>query len=192
MGLYKYLNTLWKKPKEANKENYRELLLQVRREPATTRLENPTRIDRARALGYKAKQGVFVVRQRVMKGGHRRPTIQKGRRTKHSSQKLNLSKNYSQIAEERASRKYKNCEVLNSYLIVEDGLHKWFEVIFVDKDHPAIKSDKHLGWISKPQHTRRTFRGLTSAGRKSRGLTKKGKGSENARPSLRANDRKLR
>ncbi len=35
----------------------------------------------------------------------------------------------------------------------------------------------------------RAFRGLTSAGRKSRGLRRKGKGAEKVRPSLRANKR---
>ncbi len=190
MGLYKYLQEMWKKPKENNKEGYRELLLNVRREPATTRLERPTRLDRARSLGYKAKQGIFVVRQRVTKGGHYRPKIRKGRRSKHSGQTMALRKNYKLIAEERAARKFKNCEVLNSYNLCEDGVNKWFEVIMVDKSHPVIKKDKNLAWLSEPKHTGRVHRGKTSAGRKSRALHKKGKGVEKARPSRRANSRK--
>ena len=183
MGLYKYIQDLWKKPKDSNPEGYRELLLTIRREDASVRVEKPTRLDRARSLGYKAKQGIFVVRQRVSKGGHRRPTITKGRRSKHSGQQMALQKSYRQIAEERVARKYKNCEVLNSYFLIEDGMHKWFEVIVVDRDHPAVKSDKQLGWVAKPKHTGRIFRGKTSAGRKSRGLRNKGKGAEKARPS---------
>lgn len=192
MGFYKYVQELWKRPKVNNKEGYRELLIKVRKENVTVRVEKPTRIDKARSLGYKAKQGIFVVRQRVSKGGHKRPTIRKGRRSKHSSQALTLSKNYRQIAEERVARKYTNTEVLNSYMLCEDGQMKWFEVILVDKDHPAIKKDKDLSWIAKPDQTRRVFRGKTSAGRKARGLYNKGKGAEKVRPGLRANNRTLR
>ena len=190
MGLYQYLKNVWKKPKETNKENYRNLLIQVRKEDATERIGKPTRVDRARSLGYKAKQGIFVVRQRVAKGNHHRPKIVKGRRSKHSGQRMALNKSYRQICEERANKKKKNAEVLNSYFLIEDGVYKWYEIIMVDKDHPAIKKDKQLGWIANQKHTGRVFRGKTSAGRKTRALHKKGKGVEKARPSSRANIRK--
>ena len=39
-------------------------------------------IDRAGALGYKAKQGIIVVRVRVRKGDLNRPRLNKGRRPK--------------------------------------------------------------------------------------------------------------
>jgi large subunit ribosomal protein L15e len=52
------------------------------------------------------------------------------------------------MAEERVARKYPNLEVLNSYWVWQDGRHKWFEVILVDPNHPAIKSDKDVGWIA--------------------------------------------
>ncbi|HDI46335.1 MAG TPA: 50S ribosomal protein L15e, partial [Candidatus Methanomethylia archaeon] len=63
---------------------------------------------------------------------------------------------------------------------------KWFEVILVDPHHPAIKSDKDINWICNPSQRGRVFRGLTPAGRKSRGLTRKGKGAEKVRPSRKA------
>ncbi len=190
MGMYKHIRTLWKKPKANMPELWRERLIKWRREPSTIRLEKPTRIDRARSLGYKAKQGFIVVRQRVMRGGHRRPQIKKGRRSKHSRRALILGKSYQQIAEERASKHYPNCEVLNSYWVAKDGKYYWYEVILVDKAHPAILSDKDISWITEKQHTRRVYRGLTSAARKSRGLRRKGKGAEKIRPSLRAHSRK--
>ena len=59
----------------------------------------------------------------------------------------------------------------------------------VDPSHPVIRSDKDVGWICEKQHTGRVFRGLTPAGIKGRGLTKKGKGAEKVRPSLRAKGR---
>jgi len=90
------------------------------------------------------------------------------------------------IAEERAARKFPNLEVLNSYWVGEDGRSKWFEVIMVDPHHPAVKSDKDINWICEKQHKGRVFRGLTSAGKKVRGLRNKGRGAEKVRPSRKA------
>ncbi len=190
MGMYKHIRQLWKKPKANMPELWRERLLKWRREPSTIRIERPTRIDRARSLGYKAKQGFIVVRQKVPRGGHMRPMIKKGRRSKHSRRVLILGKSYKQIAEERANKKYPNCEVLNSYFLAKDGKYYWFEIILIDKAHPVILADNDINWITQKQHTRRVYRGLTSAGRHSRGLTRKGKGAEKIRPSLRAKGRK--
>jgi len=184
MALYKYLKQTWRKPTEESKKAARERLLKWRREPVTTRVERPTRLDRARSLGYKAKPGIIIVRQRVLRGGHTRPDIKKGRRSKHSGQRKVLSLNYQTIAEQRVARKYRNTEVLNSYYVAQDGKHYWYEVIVVDRDHPVTKKSD-LSWISK--HKGRAFRGLTSAARKGRGLRNKGSGAEKIRPSLTAN-----
>ena len=188
MSLYKHVRELWKQPKQNLGEVWKQRLIQWRKEEVTVRIPKPTRIDRARSLGYRAKQGILIVRQRVIRGGHKRPTIRKGRRSKHFGQRKDLDKSYQQIAEERASKKYVNCEVLNSYYVGEDGRYFWYEVILVDRAHPQILADKKLKWISRPQHKGRVFRGLTSAGRKSRGLrSNKGKGAEKLRPSRTAN-----
>ena len=172
-------------------ELWKARLIKWRREPVSVRIEKPTRIDKARTLGYKALQGFIIVRQRVNRGGRKRAQIKKGRRPKNTRRKKIVAKNYRRIAEERANRKYPNCEVLNSYWVAEDGMHAWYEIILVDPQHPVIKSRKDLKWINEPQHRGRVYRGLTSAGRKSRGLRNKGKGAEKARPSLRANKRRM-
>lgn len=190
MHFYKFIAKLWKRPKENLGELWRERLIQWRKEPTTVRLKKPTRLDRARALGYKAKQGYIIVRQRVPKGGRQREKIRAGRRPKHFRRKKILALNYQVVAEQRAARKYPNCEVLNSYWVGEDGKHVWYEVILVDKNHPSILSDKRISWIAEPQHKGRVFRGLTSAGKKSRGLRRKGIGAEKVRPSLRAHRRR--
>ncbi|MDY6769821.1 MAG: 50S ribosomal protein L15e, partial [Candidatus Nanohaloarchaea archaeon] len=90
------------------------------------------------------------------------------------------------IAEERASRKYPNLEVLNSYEVATDGSHKWFEIILVDPDHPEIQADDDINWIADERG--RAERGKTSAGKKGRGLQNRGTGAEKARPSQDAND----
>jgi len=190
MSLYKQVRELWKKPKKNMPELWRERLIQWRKEGSTVKLERPTRIDRARSLGYKAKQGFLVVRQRVPRGGHTRPQIKSGRRSKRSGIRLDLNKNYQQIAEERTQKKFLNLVVLNSYWVADDGKYYWYEVILVDPYHPVIKSDKNLQWLQDKKNHSRVFHGKTSAGRKSRGLRGKGKGHEKARPSKRAHLRR--
>jgi large subunit ribosomal protein L15e len=188
MGYLKYVKMAFRKPTAEVKAVQRERLIQMRREPVTTRLEAPTRMDRARSLGYKAKPGVLVIRQRVLRGGHTRPQVAGGRRPKRSGTRKNLAKNYQQIAEEKAAREYHNCEVVGSYYVAQDGKYRWFEVIMVDRTHPQVIADKNLIGIAAQRN--RAGRGLTSAGRKGRGIrSHKGIGAEKLRPSLRSNNR---
>ena len=103
------------------------------------------------------------------------------------SRRIDLTMNYQQVAENRAVDKFTNCEVLNSYWVGQDGLHFWYEVILVDRHNPSTMSDSRISWIMDQRG--RSERGLTSAGRRGRGLLHKGKGAEKLRPSLRAHDR---
>lgn len=187
MGAYKYIKKLWQKPKQI--EGHRDRLVEWRQQPVTVRLEKPTRLDRARELGYKAKQGFLIVRQRVGRGGHTREQFAGGRRSKKFTNKQVLHLSYQSIAERRANAKYKNCEVLASYWVAKDGKNYWYEVILVDRNHPVIVKDPKLNWISQARG--RAFRGKTNSQRKTRGLRRKGIGAEKVRPSLRANKGKL-
>jgi large subunit ribosomal protein L15e len=185
---YKYIAEAWAKPEKSFvDELMRQRLIEWRRQPVVTRVEKPTRLDRARKLGYKAKQGFIIVRVRVRRGGLRKQRPKAGRRPKRMGvKKFKPAKSMRLIAEEKAARKFPNLEVLNSYWVGEDGRSKWFEVIMVDPHHPAIAADKDINWISQKQHRGRVFRGLTSAGKKVRGLRKKGWGAEKLRPSKKA------
>src|SRR3989344_2695062 len=145
MSLYKFLSELYNT--EESRKLFQERIIQWRQEPVVLRLEHPTRLDRARSLGYKAKQGIIIVRVRLRKSKRLRPLIKKGRRSKHKRRKKIVNKSFRLIAEERVARKFSNLEVLNSYYVYEDGKHKWFEVILVDKNHPVVKNDKNLSWI---------------------------------------------
>ena len=175
--------------------NYKKLFLErmqaFRKEKnSVIKIEHPSNLARARKLGFKAKQGIIVARVRVRKGsgGHKRPVA--GRRPKAMGvNKLTRKISIQSIAEHRAARKFTNCEVLNSYWVGEDGKSKYFEVILVDTANPSIVNDKDLNWLLEKQHSGRAFRGLTSSGKKGRGLLNKGFGAEKVRPSLRAHDR---
>ena len=183
MGIYKHIREAWKKPRENLGELFRQRLILWRRQPTTLRLDRPTRLDKARSMGYRAKQGILMVRQRVRRGGHKR-SRPGHKKPKRMGIKKNLDKNYQSIAEERAAQRYPNCEVLNSYYVAKDKSYYWYEIILVDRVHPAITKDRTLSWVSKKGNQRRVFRGKTAAARRSRGiLTHKGKGAEKLRPS---------
>ncbi len=168
---------------------WQERLVEWRQQETVVEAENPTRIPKARSLGYKAKKGFKVVRSRVNKGNSKRKRPSGGRRPKRAGQNRYASKKSKQvIAEERASKKYENMEVLNSYWVAEDGNYKWYEVIMVDPDAPEIQSDDDINWITGQRN--RVERGLTPAAKDSRGLRNKGKGAEKVRPSQNANDGK--
>ncbi|MEA1945559.1 MAG: 50S ribosomal protein L15e [Euryarchaeota archaeon] len=182
-SFYTYIRDAWKNPDQTYIHDLRwQRLREWRRDPSVVRIRRPTRIDRARSLGYKAKQGIIMVRAKIRRGGRRKSRYIRGRRTKRMGMhKITPEKSLQLIAEGRTSRKYPNMEVLNSYWVGEDGKHKWYEIILLDPHHPAIRSDPHLNWICDVQG--RTERGLTSAGRKARGLRKRGMGTEKTRPS---------
>jgi len=185
-GMYHYIREAWKSP---DKKTLRERMVIWRRGNSITKVEKPLRIDRARNLGYKDKKGFIIVRVKLKRGGHKRPRPNKGRRSKRLHIRKNLGMNYKWIAEQRAGRKFKNLEVLNSYNIGKDGIHYFYEVILIDPNRAEIKKDKKLNWISKPGNKGRVFRGLTSAGKKSRGLRTRSRELK-VRPSIRARGRK--
>ena len=165
MGFYKYVREVWKKPRENLGELWQKRLIEWKKQPSTLRIEKPTRIDRARSLGYKAKPGFILVRQRVMRHKRQRPKFSGGRRSKHMRRKKVLNMSYQWIAEQRAEKRFVNCSALNSYYAGEDGKYFWYEVILVDRAHPSIKADPRINWICDERG--RAARGLTSAARKS-------------------------
>ncbi|MCH8519730.1 MAG: 50S ribosomal protein L15e [Nanoarchaeota archaeon] len=192
MGYQKYVQALWQQPRENLKESYRTRLVEWRRQHSIERVEHPTRIDRARRLGYRAKQGFVIARVRVKRGGKNNATIKRGRDGGNLTTRIAQSKNYQWIAEERVQKKFPNLEVLNSYWVGQDEKSIWHEVILVDVYHPQIVNDETINWIVSNKHTRRVHRGLTSAGKRSRGLRSKGLGAEKVRPGVRAHGRRLR
>lgn len=71
---YKYVEELWKK-KQSDVLRFllRIRVWEYRQLPAVHRVSRPSRPDKARRLGYKAKQGYVVYRVRVRRGGRKRP-----------------------------------------------------------------------------------------------------------------------
>ena len=139
MGAHKYLVQTWlRKEKNELEQHLRRSAIAWRREPTVCRVDHPTRLDRARSLGYKAKQGYVVVRVKVRKGGARKIRPRAGRRPRTLGvTKFTRAMSLKNIAEEKARRRYPNLLVLNSYYLWEDGTHHWYETIMRDPNNPV-------------------------------------------------------
>ncbi|CAE8664703.1 unnamed protein product [Polarella glacialis] len=194
MGAYKYLEEMWrKKQSDVMRFLARLRTWEYRQLPAVHRCARPTRPDKARKVGYKAKQGYLVYRVRVKRGDRKKRVakgIVYGKPCGQGINKWKAVRNLRNIAEERVGRKCGGLRVLNSYWVAQDAVHKWFEVVMVDPFHKCIRDDPRINWICKNVMKHRELRGLTAAGRKARGLLKKGKRATKLRPSYRAAYRK--
>ncbi|CAG8659798.1 19876_t:CDS:2, partial [Racocetra fulgida] len=112
----------------------------------------------ARRLGYKAKQGYIIYRIRVRRGGRKRPVPKGatyGKPVNQGVNQLKYQRSLRATAEERIGRRCSNLRVLNSYWI-----------------NQAIRRDPKINWIASSKHKHREARGLTSIGKKNRGIGK--------------------
>ncbi|KAJ6190785.1 hypothetical protein N7519_000806 [Penicillium mononematosum] len=176
MGALKYVEEIQKK-KQSDVIRFllRVRCWELRQLNAIHRASRPSRPDKARRLGYKAKQGYVIYRARVRRGGRKRPAPKGatyGKPTNHGINQLKYQRALKSTAEERVGRRAANLRVLNSYWINQDSTYKYYEVILVDPQHKAIRRDARINWICNPVHKHRESRGLTATGKKSRGMNK--------------------
>jgi len=168
-SFYRHLSKMRKNAKEEIKKLVKGRLVGWRDQDTVERIERPAKLDRARALGYRAKPGFVLARVKISKGGRRRAKPHRGRGpSKAGMVHFTFKQSKQAIAEQKAQRKFPNLEVLNSYLAAEDGTTKFFEVILVDPRNPHIINDSNLRWVFQPQHRRRALRGLTAAAKRAR------------------------
>ncbi|KAE8220584.1 hypothetical protein CF319_g5909 [Tilletia indica] len=174
MGAYRYIEELQKhKQSDVLRFLLRVRCWEYRQLNVIHRATRPSRPDKARRLGYKAKQGFVIYRIRVRRGNRKKPVPKGatfGKPVRQGVSQLKPQRSLRSTAEERVGRKCGNLRVLNSYWINSDGVYKHFEVICVDPSHKAIRRDPRINWIVKHKH--REARGLTGAGQKSRGMGK--------------------
>merc|ERR1711981_1515860 len=176
MGAYKYQNELWrKKQSDVMKYILRLRSWHFRQLPAIHRASRPSRPEKARLMGYKAKQGYVVYRVRVRRGCRKRLAPKGatyGKPVHEGVNQLKFQRRIQSVAEERAGKAMGGLRVLNSYWAAEDSTYKYYEVVMVDPQHKVIRRDADMQWLTKPTHKHRETRGLTSAGKKPRGLGK--------------------
>ncbi len=168
MGAYKNIKETFEKEYSEKNDAYKQRLSKWRSEPPVTRVAKPTNVARARKLGYKAKEGLIVVRARVRGGRKKRVKAGGGRKPSKSGRFFSRVKSLQSIAEDRAARRFSNCEVLNSYFVGNSGTDSFYEVLLLDRENGALATDPIYGSILSQRG--RAFRGRTSAGKKHRGL----------------------
>lgn len=183
MSMYKQMKQTFISEYKTREGPYRSNIIKWNAEPSVIRAEGPTNIARARTLGYRAKEGVLVARVRVHGGSKKRKQAGGGRKPSKSGRYFTFRKSAQAIAEERASRKFTNTVALNSYFVGKSGSEKYYEVILLDVNHNAIKADPRYGSIIAQKG--RAHRGLTSAGKRHRGITRKRFGSHKHRQANR-------
>ena len=136
---------IWIKMWKDNSAELREKAVIWRKQNAIVRIVKPSRIIRARRLGYKAKQGIVVVRMRVGTGGMRKQRPRGGRRPKHLGvTRIKAAVSMKQVAERRVLERYRNMKLLGSYFLYKDGMHYWYEIILADPSHKRIAKDKEI------------------------------------------------
>ncbi|MCZ6613359.1 MAG: 50S ribosomal protein L15e [Thaumarchaeota archaeon] len=147
--MYRYISKTWEGHLQTRSSIIKDRAVIWRREQAILRIERPSRLDRARKLGFKSKQGFVMLRVRVGRGGMRKSRPKSGRRPKHlGTVRIKAAISMKQVAERRVLKKFPNLKVMGSYVVYRDGKNQWFEIILVDPDHPSIKVDSDLSWLS--------------------------------------------
>jgi large subunit ribosomal protein L15e len=81
-GFYHYIKQAWRKPSEEKIAEIRNKMIEWRSQERITKIEKPSRLDRARNLGYKAKKGFVVFRVTLERGGRSRIRPVSHRRTR--------------------------------------------------------------------------------------------------------------
>jgi large subunit ribosomal protein L15e len=137
--MYREISKSWRSMIKAGSPAIKSRAIEWRRGRTVVRLDRPTRLDRARSLGYKAKQGYVIVRIKLTRGGMRQKRPTSGRRPKHMGT-LKIKGHFSSqdTAQNRVLERYPNTELVGSYPVYQDGRYIWFEVILADVHHPAL------------------------------------------------------
>lgn len=151
--MYRQIGRTWQEIFSEKKGDILKRIVEFRRQSAIIRIDRPTRIDRARAIGYKAKKGVIVVRARVARGGMRKKRPRSGRRQKHMGVvKVKAEISMKEVAERRVKERFPNLRLLGSYLVWRDGRYSWYECVLIDPQRNEIIRDynyrRTLGIVS--------------------------------------------
>merc|ERR1712110_133102 len=117
-GAYKYLEELYKrKQSDILRFLLRVRAWQYRQLSSVHRASRPTRPDKARRLGYKAKQGYVIYRVRVKRGGRKRPVskgICYGKPKTSGVNQLKFQRSIQSVAEERVGESVVDLESLTA------------------------------------------------------------------------------
>ena len=181
VSMYRHIKETIQSEYKTRSPEYKLRIIKWNSDGPITRIGRPTNVARARELGYRAKEGIIVVRVQVHGGARKRKHNAGGRKPHASGRYFTPTKSLQAIAEERAATRFPNFEPLNSYFVGSGGSRRFFEVILLNRNSNSITSDPH--YMNIITHNGRGARGLTSSGKKYRGISRKRFGSHKFRPS---------
>ncbi|AEA39053.1 60S ribosomal protein L15 (nucleomorph) [Cryptomonas paramecium] len=189
-----FVNELWrKKQSDVMSFLFKIRCWEYRHYPSIYRIKTPSRPEKAKKLGYKSKKGFVIYRVRVRRG-NRKTCIKSGivhRKPKNQGiTQIKFKRNKQSLAEERTGKVCPNLRILNSYWLNQDSIYKYFEIICIDPVQNSVRNTKKVKWICKEICKHRELRGLTSCGKKYRGLRKKGHRASKIRPSVKSSWRR--
>nr|O82712.1 RecName: Full=Large ribosomal subunit protein eL15; AltName: Full=60S ribosomal protein L15 [Quercus suber]CAA04690.1 RPL15 [Quercus suber] len=123
MGAYKYVAEMERrKQSDVLRFLLRVRCWEYRQLNVIHRASRPSRPDKARRLGYKAKQGYVIYRVRVRRGNRKRPAPKGatfGKPVNQGINQLKFQRSLRSTAEERVARRCGGLRILNSYWITK-------------------------------------------------------------------------
>jgi large subunit ribosomal protein L15e len=132
MGAYKYIQASFQKSFKERSDSFRQRLQAFRKTRTVEKIDKPTNPARAHALGFKARKDFSIARVRLKRGKRARPKPDQGRKPGRNRKYVNPGNSIQQYAERKVQNRFPNMKVINSYLVGEDGMYKYFEVIMHD------------------------------------------------------------
>jgi large subunit ribosomal protein L15e len=133
MGAYGYIQKSFQKSFRERSDSFRQRLQQFRKLRTVEKKDRPTNPVRAHALGYKARKDYSIAVVRIKRGKRSRPKPDQGRKPGRNRKFVNPGESLQMYAQRKVGRRFPNMKILNSYLVGEDGMYKYFEVIMKDE-----------------------------------------------------------
>lgn len=132
MGAYSYMRKSFQESFSQRSPQLRSRISSWRKQRTVERIKRSSDLPRARALGYKAKRGIFLARVRIRRGKRARDKPDQGRKPGRNVKRVPPGRPLEFYAMEKAGRRFPNLEPVNAYWVGEDGVFKYFEVILKD------------------------------------------------------------
>jgi large subunit ribosomal protein L15e len=133
MGAYSYMRKSFQDSFKSRSEQLRQRISLWRKQRTIERIKRSSDLPRARALGYKAKRGVYLARVRIRRGKRARDKPDQGRKPGRNVKRVAPGRSLDYYAQEKAAHRFPNLKATHAYWVGEDGVFKYFEVILHDK-----------------------------------------------------------
>ena len=134
MGAYSYMKKSFQESFSQRSPQLRKRISIWRKQRTIERIDRPSDLPRARALGYKAMRGVYLARVRIRRGKRARDKPDQGRKPGRNVKRVAPGRPLDYYAMEKAAHRFPNLHAVHAYWVGEDGVFKYYEVILKEKN----------------------------------------------------------